>query len=877
MIGSDLCVTGHFFATIDFGGNRMRKAQKQDIMDMLQTLHEAHEEIKNNIDRKNYILAQDLLSQCQEGAISIGTAIEKSEGEGFVTVESIEKYCDLVFQIHEELNDANANVNINKIHKLLKKQLICVENSIKNDIRIRRIAVFLPYKASMWDSLESVWMAADADPDCDAYVVPIPYYDKNPDGSIKERHYEGDLYPDYVPITKCEEFDFAVHPDMIFIHNPYDGWNTVTSVPEFFYSDNLKKFTDCLVYIPYFATAGGMAEGQSLCPAYINADYIVIQSEKYRKYYDPRIPDEKFLALGSPKFDSVIRKCQNPPEPPAEWKAKMIKADGSRKKVYFYNTSIGGMLGDTATFLKKMQYVFEIFKGRDDVCILWRPHPLLESTFDSMRPQYKTIYEALKNEFVESGLGIYDTTPHIEDTIAVCDAYIGDSGTSVTSLFGVAGKPLFIFNNYINTLPEKDDWRGEIINPCFDMFGDDRFHVTPDNKLWYSENNDYHYQYYMDLGTGYSGGYYYMKALQKGDKIYVIPQYAQHMLVIKDKRIIQKVEFKDKIVQAGAFYSYWHTDKYIFLIPYKYPYMIRFEISTGELYYISGVSDFAAKNVNGEWCLGGVAQYGNELVIASPVNSDFLFIDMDTLQTRVLNSNSKQNTGTQTIVPDGKNLWLMPLNGMTLTCWNPETNEIHEYNDRPDDFKAIKFPIEMEVQERPFGAVAISRQNDKENIIVSPCWGNMYLSLDTATGNMTKWGSTIGDEIRGKNGYYRTGGMGGFAIDYTRMGNSHQHMWYAPERRLYEIDIDTKEYKEIDITFDYRELENNEAGFMEESEWMQYCCKENSFNTLKDLLDDNITGNQFDRNRQLKAFSQINVNTEGTCGEKVYQFLKSKE
>lgn len=61
-----------------------------------------------------------------------------------------------------------------------------------------------------------------------------------------------------------------------------------------------------------------MSEGQALCPAYINADYIVIQSEKYRKYYDPRISENKFLPLGSPKFDSVIRKCQNPPEPPQE-------------------------------------------------------------------------------------------------------------------------------------------------------------------------------------------------------------------------------------------------------------------------------------------------------------------------------------------------------------------------------------------------------------------------------------------------------------------------------------------------------------------------------------------------------------------------------
>ena len=137
-------------------GRDMRKAQKQEILEIVQTLHQAHDEIKKYIETNNIQPALDMLGQCQKCAISIGTAIENSEGEGFVTVEYIEKYCDIVYQIHEKLNNSNADVNINKTHKLLKKQLLCVENSIKNDIRIKRIAVFLPYKVSMWDSLESI-------------------------------------------------------------------------------------------------------------------------------------------------------------------------------------------------------------------------------------------------------------------------------------------------------------------------------------------------------------------------------------------------------------------------------------------------------------------------------------------------------------------------------------------------------------------------------------------------------------------------------------------------------------------------------------------------------------------------------------------------
>ena len=182
----------------------------------------------------------------------------------------------------------------------------------------------------MWDSLESVWKAADADPNCDAYVIPIPYYDKNPDGSFREMHYEGDRYPDDVPVTKYDEFDFEVHrPDMIYIHNPYDGMNLVTSVHPFFFSDNLKKFTDKLIYIPYFILddikpdEDEKIEGMKhFCttPGVFHADKVVVQSEDMKQVYIKVLLDaannhseaakkywnDKILGLGSPKIDKVL-------------------------------------------------------------------------------------------------------------------------------------------------------------------------------------------------------------------------------------------------------------------------------------------------------------------------------------------------------------------------------------------------------------------------------------------------------------------------------------------------------------------------------------------------------------------------------------------
>lgn len=845
----------------------MRKAHKKRAEDFIKLLEQAHLEIKKFMEVKEDAVAMDLLAQCQEGAIELGNLIEHEEGEGFVTIPLIEEYCEVTYQLHETLLTGQ-EISSNRAYKNLRKSLIRIENSVKNEILASLQIVFLPYKASMWDSMESVWKAAEKEPNCEVFVVPIPYYERRADGSLGTFHYEGDEFPKEVPITHYEEYRLeSRRPDIVYIHNPYDHENFVTSVDPRFYSYELKKYTDCLVYIPYYASSGGMSEGQAMCSAYRYADYIVVQSEKFIKFFDPSLPREKFLPLGSPKFDKILQTCANPPQPPSEWKEKM-----AGRKVYFYNTSIHGMLANTELFLKKMEYVFECFQGREDACLLWRPHPLLESTFDSMRSEYRPWYDRLKKRFMEENLGIYDDTPDMTSTIALSDVYIGDSATSVTSIFGMVGKPLFIFNNWIHTLPQEDDWRGEIINPAFDMWGEDRYQITSNNQLWYSENNDYHYKYYMDLGTGYSGGNYYIRAVEIGGAIYVLPGNAQNILVIKNKRI-KKIEFKTQIARQGAFFSYWYHGNYIFLFPNQYPLLLRFNIETEELQGVEGIRDFSVRrnHTNGEWQFGGIGIYKNELVFASPEDNEFIFLDMDTLKARGLSSHSECNLGTQSIIQSGEDLWLLPYNGMTITCWNPETGKVKEYGDVPQDFKSVKWPYEVECEEHPFGNIAFSKEGDKENIVISPNWGNMYLTLDRETGKMEKWEPPISFKNRGKNGYFAATNMGGFCITFPQMGKADCRIWYSPERKLYDININTKEYQEVEMDFDYEQLKERESGYMEDSEWLPYCLHESSFNSLVDLLEGHITGKPFDRERQIKAFSKINANTSGTCGEQIHK------
>ena len=127
-----------------------------------------------------------------------------------------------------------------------------------------------------------------------------------------------------------------------------------------------------------------------------------------------------------------------------------------------------------------------------------------------------------------------------------------------------------------------------------------------------------------------------------------------------------------------------------------------------------------------------------------------------------------------------------------------------------------------------------------------------------------------------KSGYFAAAGMGGFRIPYARQGKAECRIWYAPERKLYDVNLDTREYKEVEIDFDYQEIKEHEQGFMEESEWLQYCLNESAFNSLKDFLDGRITGNAFDKERQLQAFSRIHASTDGVCGERIHRFVKEK-
>lgn len=451
----------------------MERCKKKDILSLMNTMMEANDSVVKALPASPEEI-RDVFVQCQDAAWQIGTYLETFGEQYRPIVTILEDYCERIYQMSIVTLDEN---RCRKLAKKIRKQLSQLQSLIRCEMpEDRKEVVFLPYKASMWDSLESVWKAADADENTDAYVIPIPYYDKNPDGSFREEHYEGDLYSNHIPITRYNEYDFENRrPDMIFIHNPYDGFNYVTSVHPFFYSENLKKFTDLLVYIPYFTLGEIEPDNQEavegmkhfcITQGVVNADKVIVQSENMKKIYVNVLTDfmkeqtgedtrgywnKKILGLGSPKLDKVMDTRREEVSVPEEWLKVIEHADGSRKKIVLYNTGVQALLTHSEKMNAKIKDVLRVFREyQGEVALLWRPHPLVEATIKSMRPKVWEEYKEIMDTYRTEGWGIYDDTADLNRAIALSDAYYGD-GSSIVQLCREKGMPVMLQNVEITT------------------------------------------------------------------------------------------------------------------------------------------------------------------------------------------------------------------------------------------------------------------------------------------------------------------------------------------------------------------------------------------------------------------------------------------
>lgn len=630
----------------------MGKAYRKHALDILTLLKEMQGKIQKEARRKNRKIAGQLLAEAQEAAIALGNSIEAYLGEGSNTVQAIEEYCEVIYRLHTSLQEKSG---FDSILSELYSQWKQIWNFAQEELPNRYEMVFLPYKVSMWDSLESVWRAAEEDPDCDAYVMPVPYYDKNPDGTFRSEHYEGEEFPEDVPVTHYLEYDLEKrHPDVVFIHNPYDDRNFVTSVHPYFYSANLKKYAEKLVYIPYYISAEinpdsreameGKA-GMALTNGVLNADMVFLQSENTKKLfvnilseYIPEVKrsywENKIWGLGSPKLDRVNRVVRDDARLPKDWHDLIYTESGLRKKVIFYNISISTLLKNP-DMLNKIRDVLQFFKNCKEAALWWRPHPLYESTLASMRPDMLSEYQQMVNQYRQEGWGIFDDGVDLQWAIAETDAYYGDR-SSVVQLFREARKPVMIQDVTVRTQREIKAEDIPIWPSAFCVDEDDVWFVHGKMNALMRYNMIENYTYI--IGT-IPNEEMFQESLYKGiykwrTKIFLIPCWAREIAVYDIlNRTFTKIALKETeaYVNKTLFQKIYVRDGCLYCIPYYYKAYLKIDMYSLNIEYFDISKEIEAQGISmSNVCLNDSTVVGDEIISVLAYSNVILCYQMQT-------------------------------------------------------------------------------------------------------------------------------------------------------------------------------------------------------------------------------------------------------
>lgn len=703
----------------------MRRYIKRQLLELLVTMKDAAEMVTDAARKKNGQQFTGLLTDQQEAAVTIGKEIEASEGEGTEGVRLLELYCELLWKMSRKTTEAEVKAAVTQAKGLLARAGQEIQK-LPEQLDV----VFLPYKASMWDCMETVWRAAETDPDCNAYVIPIPYYDRKQDGSLGEKHYEGDLLPKDVPITSYLDYVLEQrHPEIIYIHNPFDEYNKVTSVAPEFYSRVIKDYTDTLVYIPYYITGEHIPETHRYLPAYLYADKVILQNDMMVGDLTPKVPERKILALGSPKAEKLLQLQSRREELvlqkiPEEWKKKI-----HNKKVILYNTSLTGILENSDYAMSKIRYVLSKFETREDVALLWRPHPLTDTTLQTMHPELWKEYLQIKRQFVKKNYGILDETPEAAVSVVLADAYIGEATSSIVSYFGVLGKPVFYLDWRLMEECSEEERAALWFTDCF--FEDGTAWFVPRTQLAYN------YLCKMDLNSGKvdlsyelpgeiknpSKGNAYFGITRVGEKVVLSPVWSSDVYIY-DMHNGQalKVPLNKSDIPANFALVFEYRGK-AYLQPRNYPAVIELNVNTGIcVYYETPISH----EQNDEGLLFGIgsAVIEEKLYIPCADRNIILIFDLEqkSFTEKII---SELEGGIYSLTKSGDEIWGIGNKTARLICWNVDTDQVRIWKEFPENFTGGAQPFRASVE-------------NGDEMLIFPENANMILAVDKNSGNIVE-------------------------------------------------------------------------------------------------------------------------------------------
>lgn len=431
--------------------------------------------------------------EMQQLAIEMGNLLESVKEKELENISYIENYCDLLYELYqimqlemnhsadlgagkaveEELLIHNKETCCHNIQECLRHLNQSMHEKIFNITDVVIVAVYEREIDAVAALVDMLYQYADSKKKVFSVQVIVPdYYAKDYDGSLLEHWNDVEEFSEQYEILGQEQMPIEklqfLHPEIIVSTNGYDQWNENVSVNPSYYSTNLRKCTDCLVY---YDTLGGYDFGREdeksfhnlqyrlWCPGVMEADYIVAPSNVLRNRFVEKLieahlnvineNDEKLfeerellthywerIVLSAESILGVKRNDMNK-ENEVHISGNVPVSKGNRSLLYCISVSALVERGEVA--LEKIKHNLVILQNNDRIELFVATFPEVSRKIESICPQ---VIQRMNAIFEEQSVRIVHSS---DINISAMDAYYGDGSPHIVK-FQSQGKPIMIQN-----------------------------------------------------------------------------------------------------------------------------------------------------------------------------------------------------------------------------------------------------------------------------------------------------------------------------------------------------------------------------------------------------------------------------------------------
>lgn len=408
------------------------KKEKESWKDMVKECHDALEELQSHLMK--VICERDdegalaILPECQQLAVDLGTYVESVKGEHHLCVEQVvlglSDYCEELYHLYEKIINKEEDID----RRGCEKAFVLLENPIRKLLE-RREAVFLVTEPQYCDVYRELYQKEKQDNNTDIYVILVPVIYKDVFGQKKEFLDNVRLADQLWGFDDNDIVDYSTinlelhHPDIIYIQNPYDGENPCLSVPTAFFSKNLCRLTEQLVFVQSIICDDFVEENTSdwynmkhyvTAPGIIYADKVMVNSEHTRQQWIKRLAAFAGLDTG------II------------WEKKIVvypftqktQLQERKKKTILYCIGENEFTGDVDEGLSKVEERLSILCNQTDkldlqICL----YPMVVAKREKLT-------SLLRKYGIDSWL-VYKGQQDIKELVESVDAYYGSASPLV--------------------------------------------------------------------------------------------------------------------------------------------------------------------------------------------------------------------------------------------------------------------------------------------------------------------------------------------------------------------------------------------------------------------------------------------------------------